>query len=159
MWILHISTARFKERKKPKRKKPPPRSKHSLPSSKPSLIPIRVECWRANPQETSCLYPTFPSSCPVRSFRNFVSSTRHIARSERISYRPRSRPLRESARSVDIYRRSSTDTRRDRRCLLYSRPRDRRCRSSGNAESVLIRLVPQGYADEYLLFMPKVFER
>jgi hypothetical protein len=48
-------------------------------------MPGRVECWRANPQETSCLYPAFPPSCPVRSFQNSVSSTRHIARSGRIS--------------------------------------------------------------------------
>src|SRR6516164_2042967 len=36
------------------------------------------------------MYPRFPSSCPVRNCRGSVSSTRHIARSVRISRTTRS---------------------------------------------------------------------
>lgn len=50
----------------------------------------RVECWRGDPKEAPCLYPAFPPSCPVRSVRGPVSSTRHIARSLRISPTTRS---------------------------------------------------------------------
>src|SRR5215813_4730345 len=45
----------------------------------------RVEHWRGDPKEAPCLCPAFPPSCPFRSFRNPVSSARHVARSRRIS--------------------------------------------------------------------------
>ena len=36
-------------------------------------------------QDASCLYPGFPPSCPNREVRDPVSSSRHVARSVRIS--------------------------------------------------------------------------
>jgi hypothetical protein len=50
----------------------------------------RVEHWRGDPKEAPCLCPAFPPSCPFRSFRNPVSSARHVARSRRISRTTRS---------------------------------------------------------------------
>ena len=50
----------------------------------------RVENWRGSPKEPPCLYPGFPRSCPPRSLRNPVSSSRHLARSVRISRTTRS---------------------------------------------------------------------
>jgi hypothetical protein len=41
-------------------------------------------------RKAPCQYPAFPLSCPVRSVRNSVSSSRHIARSMRISRTTRS---------------------------------------------------------------------
>src|SRR5262245_23298779 len=42
--------------------------------------PGRVEHWRGDPKEAPCLYPAFPPSCPVRRFRNPVSSARRLSR-------------------------------------------------------------------------------
>ena len=41
-----------------------------------AFFPGRVEHWRGDPKELSCLCPAFPPSCPVRRFRNPVSSAR-----------------------------------------------------------------------------------
>jgi hypothetical protein len=53
-------------------------------------LPGRVEHWRGDPKEAPCLCLAFPPSCPVRRFRNPVSSARRIARSMRISRTTRS---------------------------------------------------------------------
>ncbi len=57
-------------------------------------IPGRVEDWRGNPQDSSCLYPGFPPSCLGRVVRDSVSNPRHFTRSVRISRTTRSCALR-----------------------------------------------------------------
>jgi hypothetical protein len=50
----------------------------------------RVENWRGGPEENPWLFPAFPPSCPFRTLRSSVSSSRHIARSMRICRTTRS---------------------------------------------------------------------
>ncbi len=50
----------------------------------------RVEDWRGNPQDSPCLSPGFPPSCPHRVVRDSVSNPRHFARNVRISRTTRS---------------------------------------------------------------------
>ena len=50
-----------------------------------SALLVGSSAGATSPKEAPWLYPAFPPSCPVRSFRSFVSSARRIARSVRIS--------------------------------------------------------------------------
>ena len=54
------------------------------------MVAGRVEDWRGTPQDSPCLYPGFPPSCPGRVVRDSVSNPRHFARSVRISRTTRS---------------------------------------------------------------------
>ena len=54
------------------------------------LLAGRVEDWRGDPQDSPCLSPGFPPSCPSRVVRDSVSNPRHFARSVRISRTTRS---------------------------------------------------------------------